>query len=41
LLFCFLYWQIGAVGYTWKECGWKTMLLGKGGFPAAAMGLCD
>lgn len=39
--FLFLVIGIAVVGYTWQECGWKTMLLGRGGFPAAMMGLCE
>jgi hypothetical protein len=32
---------ISAITFTFKECGWKTLLLGNGGFYAATMGLCD
>jgi hypothetical protein len=32
---------IAALVFTWQSCGWKTLLLGTGGFWAAAMGLCD
>ena len=31
----------GAISFTWKECGWKTMLLGNGGFFAAVSGMCE
>jgi hypothetical protein len=31
---------VSSVAYTWSECGWKTLLLGNGGFYAAIMGLC-
>lgn len=31
----------GVIAFTWKECGWKTVLLGNGGFYAAVLGLCD
>lgn len=32
---------ISGLAFTFKECGWKTLLLGNGGFYAAVMGLCD
>lgn len=32
---------IGAFGYTWSKCGAKTLILGNGGFAAAATGMCD
>lgn len=32
---------ISGLTFTFKECGWKTLLLGNGGFYAAVMGLCD
>jgi len=31
---------ISAVIFTWRECGAKTLLLGNGGFYAAAMEMC-
>lgn len=37
----FLWIGIGAVVFTWKECGWKTLILGNGGFAAAATGMCE
>jgi hypothetical protein len=37
----FLIIGIGAVGFTWKECGAKTLILGNGGLAAAATGMCD
>jgi hypothetical protein len=32
---------IAQLAYTWNECGWRTLLLGNGGFWAAQMGLCE
>ena len=32
---------LGAVGFTWSKCGAKTLILGNGGFAAAATGMCD
>lgn len=32
---------VGSLVYTWQKCGWKTLMLGNGGFYAASMGLCD
>ena len=33
---------IGGVAFSISHCGLgKTLLLGKGAFPAAAMGMCD
>lgn len=32
---------VGALSFTFSKCGWKTFLLGNGGFYAATMGLCD
>jgi hypothetical protein len=32
---------VSALVYTWQECGWKTLMLGSGGFYNAVMGLCD
>ena len=37
----FLLIGVSAVAFTFKECGWKTLLLGNGGFYAAALGLCE
>jgi hypothetical protein len=37
----FLLMAITTIGYTWKSCGWKTLLLGNGGFYAAVLGLCE
>ena len=37
----FLIVGIGAVGFTWSKCGAKTLILGNGGFAAAATGMCD
>lgn len=32
---------VSATAFTFTQCGWKTFLLGNGGFYAATMGLCD
>jgi hypothetical protein len=37
----FLLMAITAISYTWRACGWKTLLLGNGGFYAAVLGLCE
>jgi hypothetical protein len=31
---------VSAAVFTFKECGWKTLFLGNGGFSAAMMGMC-
>jgi hypothetical protein len=32
---------IGAFAFTWSKCGANTLILGNGGFAAAASGICD
>ncbi len=32
---------ICAFTFTWSKCGSKTLILGNGGFTAAATGMCD
>ena len=32
---------LATVGYVFSKCGAKTFILGKAGFAAAAIGMCD
>jgi len=37
----FLILGIATAAFTFEKCGAKALLLGNGGFAAAAMGMCD
>jgi len=40
MVICFVL-GIATLSFTWSKCGAKTLFLGKGGFAAAATGMCD
>ena len=37
----FLVFAVGSIGFIWSKCGARTLILGNGGFYAAATGMCD
>jgi hypothetical protein len=37
----FLVLGLAALSFTFSKCGWKTLILGNGGFAAAVTGMCD